>query len=543
MFMTCPTRKNGITVVRLVVSFREGGKKKTKVVKTVGQSKDPKTIELLKHTAKELIDKERKGLIQIAGTSPNKIPINLLDISSKERCNNGFDDILGLTYQQLGFDDLIQTGRNPGKLNSILKSLVLMRVFDPSSKLKSSRLMEDHFGKNITLKQILNLMDHIANRESEIKDRISRAILKGTQHLDIVLFDVTTLAFESVTPTDLLEFGYSKDGKPGEVQVVLAVLSDLRGLPITYKLFPGSTSEFETLEEVLRGFVSQYKIKKIRVIADRGLFSNKNLTALEGLSSEGVEAQYIVSCPLKKFPEALKDKILDKSNYKKGVEGNKNMGNSYYETRYKGRRIIVNYSQKRSRNDARKRERAVESLRHLEKDGKIRNSQLIRGGGKNKYVQKVSGDTKIDWKKVEQDASWDGLYGVCTNLKAESPQSICKARYNLWRIEELFRINKHNLKMRPIYHRKTQRIKSHIAICFLSYVVLRRTEITLREHGLNISPQELIDTLKNVETIILKDKIKVPSKVYCLPRELSSQAEQIYRAFRKDFPRRAYMVT
>ena len=227
MFMTCPKRKDGNTVVRLVVSYRKDGKPRTKIVKTIGQSKDLTVIEQYKEIARELIEKKNRGVVQVDGAIRNKLPISLSDVDNEERRNNGFDDILSFTYQQLGFDTLIQTGRNPERLNAVLKSLVLMRVFEPSSKLKSSRLLEEHFGKNITLKQILNLMDHIADKEDGIKDRLSHAILKGKQHLDIVLFDVTTLAFESMTPSELLEFGYSNDGKPREVQVVLAVLSEL----------------------------------------------------------------------------------------------------------------------------------------------------------------------------------------------------------------------------------------------------------------------------------------------------------------------------
>ena len=143
MFMTCPKRKDGNVVVRLVVSQRVEGKPKSKIVKTIGQSKDPKVIKQYKKIAQELIDKEKKGLIQIEGAIPNKIPINLLDMESQERRNNGFDDILGSTYGYLGFNGLIQTGRNPDQLNEILRSLVLMRVFEPSSKRKSSRLLED----------------------------------------------------------------------------------------------------------------------------------------------------------------------------------------------------------------------------------------------------------------------------------------------------------------------------------------------------------------------------------------------------------------
>ncbi len=541
MFMACPKRKDGNIVVRLIVSYRKEGKPKSKIVKTIGQSKDPKAVERYKKIAKELIEKEKKGLVSIEGAIRNKITVNLSDVDNEERRNNGFNDILGFTYQQLGFNDLIQAGRDPKKLNAILKNLVLMRVFDPSSKLKSSYLLEEHFGKNITLKQILNLMDHISDQEENIRDRISQVILNGEKSLDIVLFDVTTLAFESVVPTDLLDFGYSKDGKPGEVQVVLAVLSNQKGLPISYELFAGNTSEFETFESMIKGVSRKYNLRKIRVIADRGLFSNNNLEALEGLNSEGIKAEYIVSCPLKKLPKSLKDSILNKSNYKDdGTEGSKIL---YHEVEYNNRRIIISYSEKRGRHDIKKRERAVEKLKELEKDGKIKSSKLIKGGGKNKYIQKVRGDTKIDWKKVEQDALWDGLYGVCTNLKSESVHAICEARYNLWRIEELFRINKHNLKMRPIYHRKTQRIRSHIAICFLAYVVLRSTEITLKEAGVNISSQELIETLKDVETNIIRNRVKVPSKAYGLPRKLSAKAKKIYKLFGKEFPERAYEIT
>ena len=124
-------------------------------------------------------------------------------------------------------------------------------------------------------------------------------------------------------------------------------------MPISYELFPGSTSEFETLEEMFKKFTRKYKIKRIRVIADRGLFSNKNLSSLEGLSSEGIGVEYIVSCPLKKLPQSLKDGILNKNNYKdESGSDNKEPGSgSYYETEYNGRRVIVNYSEVRGRHD------------------------------------------------------------------------------------------------------------------------------------------------------------------------------------------------
>ncbi len=96
--------------------------------------------------------------------------------------------------------------------------------------------------------------------------------------------------------------------------------------------------------------------------------------------------------------------------------------------------------------------------------------------------------------------------------------------------------------MRPIYHRKAQRIKAHILICFLAYAVLRRTEIVLKKAGLFFSPQELIDILKNGETFILQDKIKKPVVSYCIPRALSQPAKKIYSVFNKQFPKKPYKL-
>ena len=121
------------------------------------------------------------------------------------------------------------------------------------------------------------MMDHLSKREEEIKGEIFRSVLKGKEKLEMLLFDVTTLSFESVSRSDLKDFGYSKDGKFNEVQVVLAVLANQEGLPVSYELFPGNTSEFKTLSEVLNKTIRRYQVKRVRVMADRGLFSEANL--------------------------------------------------------------------------------------------------------------------------------------------------------------------------------------------------------------------------------------------------------------------------
>ena len=114
MYMTSPKRKNGSTVVRLVVSFRKNGKVKNKIVKVVGQSKDEDLIKKYKKTARRLIDEHKKGLISLSDMA-ERLPVNLSNFLGKERCNNGFGDILGVGYKKLGVDGLIYTGMRAKK--------------------------------------------------------------------------------------------------------------------------------------------------------------------------------------------------------------------------------------------------------------------------------------------------------------------------------------------------------------------------------------------------------------------------------------------
>ena len=277
----------------------------------------------------------------------------------------------------------------------------------------------------------------------------------------------------------------------------------------------------------------------------------------------------MVSSPLKKLSKEIKLKILDfkkraekegakleervqsldsfkqLSKSSKGSKGSKGSSSStkalYYEFFYKVRRMIVSYSEELRKRDESKRQKILDRLNNLSKGGKVSSSRLIKNTGIRRYLKTIRGDVEIDEDKILQDSLWDGLYGVCSNRKDKAKQ-ILESYRCLWKIEELFRINKHTLKMRPIYHRLTKRIKAHVLICFLAYAVLRQTEIKLKKAGLSFSPQELIDILKNVETFILKDIIKKPAVSYCIPRALSKPAQEIYSVFNKEFPKKPYKI-
>ena len=555
MYITTPRRKNGSRVVRLVESFWKDGKVKNRIVKTIGQSKDPEVIERYKKIACELLERHKKGMISLPGIS-EKLQVDLLRFVGEDRYNNGFEDILGASYEELGFSSLIKSGKDKVLLNEILRGMVLMRVFSPSSKLRSCGLLEEHFNKKVSHKQVLNMMDHVSSGEKEIKKEMFSSVLKGREKLEWLLFDVTTLYFESIRSDDLREFGYSKDGKFNEVQLVLGVLSDEEGMPLSYELFRGGTGESKTIVDVLRSFVRNYGVKSLKVVADRAMFSDNNFSFLEGLEEElGIRAEYVVSCPLKRLPKQIKDKILNfkRKELKKreldslsssfsSSSSSSSRACSYYEFSYKGRRMIVSYSEELKARDESKRQKILDKLSSLSREGSVPASRLVKNTGVRRYLKTVRGSVEIDRDKIFQDSLWDGLYGICSNKKNETPKKLLESYRCLWKIEELFRINKHTLRMRPIYHRLARRIRAHILICFLAYTILRRTEIVLKKAGLFFSPQELIDILKNVETFIIQNKIKGPAFSYCIPRTLSKEAQKIYSVFNKEYAKKPYKM-
>ena len=551
MYITSPKRKNGSTVVRLVESFWKEGKVKNRIVKTIGQSKNPDIIEQYKKTARTLLDKHKKGVISLSKIS-EKLPVDLLRFLGEERYNNGFEDIFGASYEKLGFLDLIKSGKDNRSLNEVLRYLVLMRVFSPVSKLRSCCLLEEHFNKRISHKQVLVMMDHLSRQLEKIRQQVFQSILKREQKLEMLLFDVTTLYFESVSSDDLKDFGYSKDGKFNEVQVVLAVLANEEGLPVAYEVFPGSTGEVKTLQSVLNQFINKYKVRKIRVAADRAMFSNNNFEFFEDLKEKkGIRAEYVVSCPLKKLPKKIQEEIFDfkrkqiqeeGEDKKKREKKKKCKSPAYYEFSYKNRRMIVSYSEKVRRQEEKKRSRLLDKLYSLSREEKIPASRMVKNTGFRRYLKTLKGSVEIDKEKILKDSLWDGLYGVCSNIKSKEPKELLSMYRNLWRIEELFRINKHTLKMRPIYHRIPGRIRAHILICFLAYTVLRYTEIELKKAGLFLSPEQLIDILKNVENFIIRDQMKRPVVSYCVPRALSKEAKQIYAVFKKEYAKRPYQL-
>lgn len=528
--------------VQVVESRREGHKVKTKIIRHVGIALDDQELLKLKSFAQDIITKlkdqelskqpllfegdqssscslkkrGRPGAKKIEDILPLSC-VTLDRIVEEKRIIEGVTDIAGPLYDALGFNTLLPTKRE----NHLLKSLVLARLVAPKSKRQLHKLLNNSFDQNCDLDALYRLMDKVYPRIDQIK----RCVFNRTQELfpqglNLMLFDVTTLYFESVTTDDLRQFGYSKDHRFNTTQVVLALATNEDGLPLGYEVFEGNTAEVRTLCAAIDKWRTNLPIKDICFVGDRGMFCAQNLELLE---AKGYS--YVVAAKLRSLPKDRQQEILDPRNYQ--VEGFAQEIGWVGEFDLGHRRLITSYKTKRALNDAKSRQQILDKITKV-LDKSQETGKLISNKGIKKYTQTLSkSETVLDHDKIQTDADWDGMHGVITNIKDASAQEILQRYGRLWVIEESFRINKHNLKMRPIYHWKKERIESHVALCYMTFALIRHLQyqVSLTQ---KVSADEIMDELLNVQASIYVhtqtgDRYRVPGKT-------SQKASKIYKA-------------
>ena len=357
-------------------------------------------------------------------------------------------------------------------------------------------------------------------------DDIKKLTFEKTQALfpekiDLLLFDVTTLYFESTNVDELRNFGYSKDHRFNTTQVVLALATNQDGLPIGYELFEGNRAEVTTLLKAIESWRKLFKIESVCFVGDRAMFTKSNLALLDEHN-----CNYIIAAKLKSLPLTLQEKLFKEEFYRPGILNNTLAWIGEFD--YANSRLIVSYKSKRALKDQKERQQILNKIEKI--IGKKGNpNNLITNTGVKKFITKDEDATiTLDTDKIEAASRWDGLHGIITNIKPDSAESLISRYARLWVIEESFRINKHTLQMRPIFHFKPERIHAHIAICYMTYSVLRHIQ-----YRVNLTQKISIDTILD-ELLNVQASIHIHKKTkdrYRLPGHFSNNARKIYKAF------------
>lgn len=532
MYIVAKKKTENKWQVQIVESVREGSKVKQKIIRNIGTAFSDAEVTQFKKIGEDIIiriknaqkpvlpfcdPKEVHAIKNKSKKTTDSVIIS--NLREEKRINEGFQEVFGEMIRRINFDRLIDKTNKSSEWNSILSATILARIADPRSKLATHRFLESEFGLDIPVQKIYRMLDHLADQEEPIKKKIyhsSKSLLK--EDVDVLFFDVTTLYFESVISDELRNFGFSKDCKFKESQVVLALVTTTSGLPITYRLFPGNTYEGHTLLAMVEDLKNNYNVQNVLLVADRGMFSRDNLNAMD---EAGIN--YIVAAKLKSLTKKLKNEILSREYKLIQVSGDLNWAQNFD---HDGRRLIVSYSSKRAKKDSTDRARLVERLLKKVKNDKIKIGDLIPNQGTKKYLKIKEGEAHINYEKMENDEHWDGFHGVITNNKSDSNQSILERYRGLWQIEEAFRINKHSLKMRPIYHFSPRRIKAHVLLCYISFALAKQVCFRLAQSGLNISLESLREHLGKVEASTVSDK--TTGKKYVIPSKITETQKNIY---------------
>lgn len=558
MFIRIKKSKNSPKCgVQIVESKRVDGKVKQRIVKHLGTAMEGEELEALKGLAESIkLSMEQAGQlpfftdeVQMDSKKDSKISkddeakredfnVNLLDIKEERRVIKGIHDVYGKLYDELGFNGIITNPSRNRRSQEALKEIVLARVANPDSKRASVSNLEANFAVHLDLNLVYRMMDKIGDKEilklNKLVYNKTKSLFK--EKIDVIYFDATTLYFESFTEDAFKKNGYSKDGKFNQPQVVLALMVTKEGLPVGYKAFSGDTFDGHTLIPVLKEIKEHYDLDKVVYVADAGMFNRDNLKEFETLDEE--KMSYIVGARIKNMSKSIQEQILDTNNYT-SIDDNTKVATFEYE----GKKLLVSHSLKRAKKDKFEREKGIEKLRiKLSKEKSVK-SHLSNQGYK-KYLQLESSNSNqtddksnnskqcdlnivLNEEKIEEDARWDGLKGIITNNSELTNTELLQQYSNLWQVEESFRITKHDLKVRPIYHHKEQRVKAHLAISFMAYTLVRHLEHRVRLQYKKLSPQRIRTALLGVQESILYDTKH--DRKFALPSSISIDAEKIYK--------------
>ena len=250
----------------IVEAVRTGCKVQQKTVRTVATvyaEEVERFVELAEHiksemevsrlpklfpvqTLTEMVLSSRKR--SMGDSSP--LSVNLRTLREESRIVTGIHDIYGGLYDEIGFNRVFKSCPVSG---SVMKDVVMARLAKPCSKRSSAEVLERDFGIKIALEKIYRMLDTLSEKKiSQLQD-ICWQHSKGlfTEEIKVMFYDCTTLYFESFTEDDLRSFGYSKDHKFNQGQVLLALMVTMEGLPVGYDVFPGNMYEGHTFKEAI----------------------------------------------------------------------------------------------------------------------------------------------------------------------------------------------------------------------------------------------------------------------------------------------------
>jgi transposase len=454
------------------------------IFKHIGSAHNEEELKALKAIARKVIEDASK---QIA-------------LFEEQHSSNKFlylekSNFLGVYYTFL-YDAIISICERIGFgriINDFLTDLVVIRIIEPASKLRSVELIAEYFGIKHRRQNYYKVVPQWLALKSDIEEIVTSFARKEYAFdYNLLFYDVTTLYFETFDEDGLRKQGFSKDNRPQQPQILVGLMVTKEGFPISYEIFTGNTFEGHTILPVVKSFIKKHQVNNFTVVADAAMISTDNIDALKQSN-----IHYIVGARLANLSVSLIDKIDKQICREDGSLIRIQTDNGY---------LICSFSNARYRKDR------YEMLKQIEKA-----KQAIKQPSKNKRLKFTkSNNEKLDLNQslIDKTEKLLGIKGYYTDLnESEVPSKMIVDRYHeLYKIEQAFRMSKHDLKSRPIYHYKDEPIQLHMLICFMALATSKHIELKsgkslkrFLSECKKIQDARMLDKSTNVELRIRKD--------------------------------------
>ena len=442
-----------------------------KVYKHIGSTKDDLELVILKHAAQKWISSQT---LQTSIFPEQNQKVLIVDMGECIAVTHTFSYQFFISC----FEDC-----SLSELPQLLLDLAVMRLIEPASKQRSIELLSHYFGINYSQRFYRNIPKFITQKSIIEQCAYKVANEKFNESFYFVLYDVTTLYFETFKADEFKIQGFSKDNKYLQPQIVIGLLVTQSGFPLTYEVFPGNTFEGKTMLPIIEKFISNHPQSKPIIVADAAMLDEERLAELRQK-----KISYIVGARLANASLNLIKQINKAVVIKNGAVSRFDSKHGY---------LICDFSLKRFKKEKHELQKLV-----------LKAEDLVakqNSGTKAKFVKKISKETiELNVDLIEKRKLLLGIKGYCTDLPENqlSNEQVIDMYHQLWHIEQSFRMSKFDLQARPIYHHNENAIRSHILICFVALIAEKYLELTTK-----LSLRDIRFLVWNITETHIQDKL------------------------------------
>jgi transposase len=515
------TQSKGHTYAQLVESFRdEHGKPRQRTVATIGRVDE----------SGGQVDALLNGLLRSKGRLPSDASAPQVRFESALALGDVW--ALDQLWHELGFDGLaavFRRARFSTPVEHALRAMVFNRLCDPDSKLGVLRWLQTVSMPGIdanalTHQHLLRSMDALMDHQDAVDTCVAQVLRPLIdEDLSVVFYDLTTIRAEGLSQQegDVRHFGMSKEGVIAR-QFMLGVVQTADGMPIYHEVFDGNTAEAPTLQPTLKKVLARYPhIRRLVVVADRGLLSLDNIEALSKLRLPGQRAlEFILAVPGRRYGEFVD---LLEPMITRAAQAQHEL---VEESQWQGLRLVVAHHPQQAADQSAQRQARIAQLQQRADQlaGKLdaqdagkahRGRKLSDSGAKARFFHEVSEahlsriikvdlqsdlfSYDIDQAALARAQVMDGKLLLVTNVQDLKPHEVVQRYKALADIERGFRVLKSEIEIAPVFHRLPERIKAHASICFLALILYRVMRQRLRLAGSDLSPESALADLRRIQ--------------------------------------------